>query len=136
MRRILAIVRNLWVDCSIWFRDFRESHGPARRLVIVDGDSLPQAFPRRNLVLARDGNEDWCVGMKCPCGCDRTIELLVFAEAKPRWSVAINDRQQPTLSPSVWLQTGCRSHFWVRSGRVIWSTPRRTGIETDFGHLP
>ncbi|WP_245262997.1 DUF6527 family protein [Mesorhizobium australicum] len=59
--------------------------------------------------------------MKCPCGCGRTIELLVFPEAKPRWSLKVDRRRRPSLTPSVWLQTGCRSHFWVRNGRVHWS---------------
>jgi len=26
-------------------------------------------MPRRDLVLAREDDEDWCVGMRCPCGC-------------------------------------------------------------------
>jgi hypothetical protein len=29
-------------------------------------------------------------------------------------------RGRPTLRPSVWLRTGCRSHFWIRDGRVEW----------------
>ncbi|WP_348626166.1 DUF6527 family protein [Mesorhizobium sp. LNHC252B00] len=116
-RRVAALVAE-------WRRGFeyvRERFGPARRLVIVHGDSLPERMPSRDLVLARDGSEDWCMGMKCPCGCGRTIELLVFPEAKPRWSLKVDRRRRPSLTPSVWLQTGCRSHFWVRNGRVHWS---------------
>jgi hypothetical protein len=77
-------------------------------------------MPRRNLVLARDDGEDWCVGMRCPCGCGDVIELLVIAEAKPRWDVSADQKDRPTLSPSVWRKAGCRSHFWLRRGRVEW----------------
>jgi len=28
--------------------------------------------------------------------------------------------ERPSLKPSIWLQGGCRSHFWVRRGRVEW----------------
>jgi hypothetical protein len=94
--------------------------GPRRRLHIVPGDSLPPDLPRRDLTLARDDDEDWCVGFRCPCGCGQTIELLVIPEAKPRWALTTDVRGYPTLSPSVWLKRGCRSHFWVRSGRIIW----------------
>lgn len=103
-----------------WWRDVWARLGPRRRLVVVDGDSLPLRMPRCDLVLARDEGEDWCVGMRCPCGCGDTIELLVIREATPRWDIAVNDDGRPSLSPSVWRQTGCRSHFWVRHGRVYW----------------
>lgn len=93
---------------------------PARRLEVIQGDGLPARLPRRNLVLAREDAEDWCVGLRCPCGCGRAIELLVIAEAKPRWDLKIDQRQRPTLIPSIWLQTGCRSHFWIDAGRIKW----------------
>jgi Family of unknown function (DUF6527) len=86
----------------------------------VVGDSLPTKLPRRNLVLARDGAEDWCVGFRCPCGCGRTVELLVIDEADPRWDISTDDQRRPTLTPSVWLRDGCRSHFLIQRGRVKW----------------
>jgi hypothetical protein len=93
---------------------------PARRLTIVEGDSLPSTLPRRSLVLARDEDEDWCVGMRCPCGCGQAIELMLIREVKPRWDLSVNSAGKPTLHPSVWLQRGCRSHFWLRGGCIQW----------------
>jgi len=58
--------------------------------------------------------------MSCPCGCGYAIELLVVAEAKPRWDVKVDGNGVPTLTPSVWLQKGCRSHFRVLEGRIHW----------------
>jgi len=55
-----------------WFGQFWDKHGPARRLTIVEGDTLPAILPRRDLVLTRDNGEDWSVGMRCPCGCGET----------------------------------------------------------------
>ena len=93
---------------------------PARRLQVVNGDSLPAKLPRRDLVLAREGEEDWCAGMRCPCGCGRRIELLLITEAEPRWDLHVDGEGRPSLSPSVWLRDGCQSHFVVRSGRIRW----------------
>ena len=93
---------------------------PARRLTVVVGDSLPGSLPFRRLVLAREDDEDWCVGMRCPCGCGRKIELLVIKEAKPRWDLKVDAVGRPTLTPSVWLRDGCKSHFWIRGGEVQW----------------
>lgn len=105
---------------ALWWRNAWARLAPSRRLRVIEGDSLPPRMPRRDVVLARDNGEDWCVGLRCPCGCGEVIELLVLAEAKPRWDVTIDASGRPTLSPSVWRQKGCRSHFWIRSGRVHW----------------
>jgi hypothetical protein len=104
----------------LWWRRLKAHLLPARRLRIVEGDSLPTVLPRRDVLLARDRGEDWCVGMRCPCGCGCHIELLVIREAAPRWDLATDRQGLPTLKPSVWLQTGCRSHFWLRHGRIQW----------------
>jgi hypothetical protein len=103
-----------------WWRRLLSRLLPARRLRIVPGDSLPKRLPWRDVVLARDADEDWCIGMRCPCGCGSTIELLLIREAAPRWDVSIDAGDLPTLKPSVWRQTGCRSHFWLRGGRIEW----------------
>ncbi|MDR6453439.1 DUF6527 family protein [Variovorax paradoxus] len=93
-----------------------------RKLVVVKGDSLPSPMPHRDVVLARDDGEDWCVGLRCPCGCGRVIELLVVPEASPRWNITTDSAGRPTLHPSIWLKDGCRSHFWLRNGKVQWCT--------------
>jgi len=111
---------NLRTRIASWWRNTWARIEPRRRLRIVEGDSLPARVPRRAVVLARDDGEDWCVGLRCPCGCGDVIELLVVPEAKPRWDLAIDAKGRPSLSPSVWRQKGCRSHFWLRRGRIHW----------------
>lgn len=103
-----------------WFGRLWDRWGPARRLVVVEGDALPTSLPRRNLILTRDDGDDWSVGMRCPCGCGDTIELMLLEEARPRWDVEVDGAGRPSLRPSVWRENGCRSHFWVRSGRIHW----------------
>lgn len=94
------------------------------RLVTVEGDSLPKKIPKRVLVLARDEDEDWCVGMMCPCGCGKVIELMLIPEASPRWTMSADSKGRPTLKPSIWLRSGCRSHFWLRDGKIDWCRDR------------
>lgn len=93
---------------------------PPRKLKVVPGDTLPAKMPFRTLVLARDGAEDWCIGFRCPCGCGRTIELLLPEDMSPRWSYMLDEMGHATLAPSVWLKGGCSSHFWVKKGRIQW----------------
>jgi len=104
----------------LWWRHLKSRLLPARRLHVVNGDSLPRTLPRRDIVLARDDDGDWCIGMRCPCGCGQTIELMLLREVRPRWDLSIDDRGRPSLRPSVWRQVGCHSHFWLKHGRVQW----------------
>lgn len=57
---------------------------------------------------------------KCPCGCGHVISLALQKSHKPTWSVRHSNDGRPTLSPSVWQNKGCKSHFWVSDGRVFW----------------
>jgi hypothetical protein len=91
-----------------------------RKLIVIEGDSLPERLPSRNLILARENGEDWCVGLRCPCGCGKRLEMMVLETVRPRWDVVVDKRGRPTLHPSVWVRDGCRSHFWLRQGKVIW----------------
>ncbi|UUZ74032.1 hypothetical protein LP415_03550 [Polaromonas sp. P1(28)-8] len=68
----------------------------------------------------RDDGEDWSVGFRCPCGCGETIELALLQGVKPRWNLTTSHDGLPTLHPSVWRRSGCRSHFWLRNGLVHW----------------
>lgn len=108
------------MNIARWITRRWQTYGPARRLKVLDGDALPLKMPRRDLVLTRDDGDDWSVGMRCPCGCGDTIELMILDEARPRWDIEVDSKRRPTLRPSVWRQTGCRSHFWVRRGQIIW----------------
>lgn len=103
-----------------WISRWWDRIGPRRKLILVDGDSPPDRIRSRDLYLARDDGEDWSVAMKCPCGCGERLELMLAPEVRPHWSVRSEPDAPPTLHPSVWRKTGCKSHFWVRDGRVIW----------------
>ncbi|MDP2762640.1 MAG: DUF6527 family protein [Sideroxyarcus sp.] len=108
------------MSLPVWLRCVLERFLPTRTLTILQGDALPEKLPWRGLLLLRDGGEDWCVGLKCPCGCRQRIELPLIKEANPRWKLRVEPDGTPTLVPSVWLQDGCRSHFFVRCGKVEW----------------
>lgn len=103
----------------LW-RSTKERLLPARRVTLAQSDELPEALPRRGLVLVREGQDNWCIGMKCPCGCGQRVELPLILEADPKWALEVDVKFRPTLRPSVWLKDGCRSHFLVKAGKVVW----------------
>ena len=108
------------IRMPFWWRKFTAAILLPRRFIVVAGDTLPDALPARDLVLARDDDGDWSVGMRCPCGCGQRLELMLLKEVKPRWDLTVDRNGAPSLSPSVRLRQGCRSHFWLRGGKVIW----------------
>jgi beta-xylosidase len=57
---------------------------------------------------------------KCPCGCGHVISLSVQKSNYKNWTVKKSKNNRPSLQPSVWQTTGCRSHFWINDGRVYW----------------
>lgn len=57
---------------------------------------------------------------RCPADNDEIIQLSLMPNHRPRWSVAIDFLQRPTLNPSVRQLEGSYAHFWVRKGRVDW----------------
>ena len=103
----------LWQLAKVWLL-------PRRRLQRIEGDVLPSRLPRRDLVLLTENGEDWCVAFRCPCGCGQHIELPLIEEAVPRWRLTLNNQGYPSLHPSVWLREGCRSHFFLREGKIVW----------------
>lgn len=113
---IWLVLARGWRWLSGWFRPVPKPFG----LAYFEGDELPETISPRILVVAREGEELWLAGMICPCGCGRRIELMLLPGVKPRWDVHVDDRGLPSLTPSVWAATGCRSHFWLRAGRIEW----------------
>jgi hypothetical protein len=45
---------------------------------------------------------------------------MLIPEVKPRWRLLVDRHGHPSLKPSIWRETGCRSHFWLKHGRIVW----------------
>ncbi len=95
------------------------------KVVPGEGDTLPARIQRQRLIHMMEAGESWSVGFHCPCGCGDVIELLLLSTVNPHWTLSVDRLDRPTLHPSVWKSTGCRSHFWVKNGQIIWSGPKQ-----------
>lgn len=102
-----------------WHWLFPKKEKP-RVVEIIQADTPPELIRDRNLVLAREYNEDWAVAFLCPCGCNERLELALISDVNPSWTLKVDNNGRPTLHPSVWRKTGCLSHFWVREGLIVW----------------
>lgn len=59
------------------------------------------------------------VVMACPDGCGETVVINLDPRAGKAWRL---DRrgEGPTLYPSVWKEHGCKAHFVVWRGFIVW----------------
>jgi hypothetical protein len=55
----------------------------------------------------------------CPDGCGETLAVNLDPRAGPAWRM-YGTTNAVSLSPSVWRQGGCESHFIVWRGRILW----------------
>lgn len=63
--------------------------------------------------------EDWCITFNCPCGCGEIIQLNSLPDSSPKWTYSIK-RNSINILPSIRRVKGCKSHFWIKSGKVRW----------------
>lgn len=86
---------------------------------IVEGKFPKKILPRTLYVLTEDGMP-WQAALMCPCGCRATLDLNLLPDERPQWSYSVNQRGAPSLNPSVNRHVGCKSHFFLRGGHIIW----------------
>lgn len=108
-RKAVSAVRRLvlpWISREYW------------RAVRVN--ELPDTLKPRSVYLI-GGGAPWCAALLCPCGCRAVLQLSLLDDDSPRWRLLLDCDGLPTLVPSIRRTQGCRSHFYLRRGRVVWS---------------
>lgn len=91
-----------------------------KRIWTTDVEDLPETLDPRALYLIGLPNP-WSVALLCPCGCSETIHLSLLSGDSPSWTLRLEGRfKLPTISPSIWRTKGCRAHFVLRQGEIVW----------------
>ena len=106
MRSLLRILRKL----AEWLK-------PAYKSVFVQDP--PEDFGNKTVYIVGHPGNAWMLSFQCPCGCKNIIQLNLLKEANPRWTFRII-YNKIDIVPSIWRTTGCKSHFIIRRGKVIW----------------
>lgn len=86
---------------------------------VIRCTDLPDKPSDEKLYIVGEEGVYWLAAMKCPCGCGDLIQLSLSENSHPRWRLAGTDTQ-PTLFPSINRTVGCKSHFHLRNGSVLW----------------
>lgn len=91
-----------------------------RRVLVRFVDERPSTLRRRRLYVTRSRGEPVFGYMVCPCGCRHTLHLRFLPDRRPRWTLQVSRDDAVTIWPSVWRREGCRSHFFVTDGHLVW----------------
>jgi hypothetical protein len=59
--------------------------------------------------------------LRCPSGCNDIIMLSLNKRNFPSWSVKQDKLGRATISPSIHKLDGCKSHFFIKKGKLIWA---------------
>lgn len=89
-------------------------------VTVVTCDEPPERLKARRVYVTEGADGPAFGFMRCPCGCGETLHLRFFGDRRPRWSVDSDRQGRASLHPSVWRQTGCKSHFVLKHGRIRW----------------
>lgn len=83
-------------------------------------DDLPETPLDDIIYIIGENDNYWMLGFKCPCGCNELIQLNLLEEASPSWNYFLTDNII-SIRPSIWRNTGCKSHFFIHKGNVKWA---------------
>ena len=95
------------------------------KVKFVELNPDPTRIPDKDLIVVREkgGRTKWAY-MRCPSGCGDTLMLSLQRGDYPSWRLTINKNGQPSLFPSIWKKDGCRSHFYLLRGKIVYITTR------------
>lgn len=87
---------------------------------IILCEELPDVIHKDMIYLSGKPDNLCYMAMLCPCGCGETIELNLIQSSHPCWQITWNFNGTISLSPSIRRIRRCKSHFFLRNGKVIW----------------
>ena len=108
------LFEGLWKKAVAYYDSMRG------RYCVVVVDELPDRLAPKTIYAVGETGQYWLAALTCPCGCGDIIQLAMMQGQRPMWTLVERQMRFPTLAPSVDRTVGCRSHFFVRGGKIQW----------------
>ncbi|WP_430303984.1 DUF6527 family protein [Splendidivirga corallicola] len=104
-----------------WWFVFFQTQRPDFKVTTTD--EVPVHYRAGIVYIVGTPTEPWLLTFLCPCGCRAEIKLNLLAEEPPYWQFKIKYKKI-NIHPSINRIIGCKSHFWIASGRTVWHLNR------------
>lgn len=82
-------------------------------------DDVPDQLRSGTVYLVGNQGYYWQNVMLCPCGCQQVLYMNLMDDYDPYWKYVIQGKTI-SLNPSVNRLVGCKSHFFLRKGKIEW----------------
>lgn len=89
------------------------------RLKFSFKDEVPDKLKKNSIYIVGSNKYYWLLAFKCPCGCEKDINLNLLKDTEPCWRFKIR-KENISITPSIWRITGCKSHFIINNGKINW----------------
>jgi hypothetical protein len=80
---------------------------------------MPTELKKKHVYLIHNEGYCWEGVLLCPCGCGVELHVNFLKEMYPYWTYSIL-RKGISLHPSIHRIEGCKSHFFIRCGKLKW----------------
>ena|ERR1700733_338890 len=86
------------------------------------------------LVIVMPNKRAKSLKLLCPCGCGEVISVNLMPGNEGAWRLDYEANHGLSLWPSVWLTSGCRSHFILRHNKarlLLGKMPKMSATELN-----
>jgi Family of unknown function (DUF6527) len=84
-------------------------------------EDMPDVLKTKTAYFVGNKGYYWQVVFVCPCGCKKNLHMNLNSDYEPYWKYVIEKNDSVTLSPSVHRIVGCKSHFFLKKGKINWA---------------
>jgi len=114
-------MRRLWKRLAGSIHSWFSRH--FRNFTLESVEEMPEenCIRRRTAYWVGVQGHKWCLVFRCPCDCQEVIYLNLLPTARPLWRVERHKGKSFSVAPSISWTKGCRAHFFLREGRVVWA---------------
>jgi hypothetical protein len=114
----MKLLKRWWGVLQRWLPGWLRRRPAPIKAVRVE--ELPDKLDCLTLYAVGEGDYLWFAAMICPCGCGQTLHMSLLKDERPRWKLTEHPDGTASLVPSIWRVKGCRSHFWLKRGKIEW----------------
>ena len=90
------------------------------KIEILKDNPNPDELKKNIVYVVVGGDRTKWAYLRCPCGCNDIIMLSLDRKLNPSWSVKQDKFGRASIFPSINKLAGCRSHFWIKKGKLKW----------------
>jgi hypothetical protein len=84
-------------------------------------EKLPPSLSKKIVYVVADDECMWHMALICPCDCGETLYMNLLKDERPCWEITQHIDCTFSIYPSIRRLVGCKSHFWIKHGKLIWS---------------